>query len=353
MSDSPTPAGTACKNCAKHLPVSAKYCPGCGQKKYDGPPTLWLLFSDFFEAVFNLDNRLFRTLGNLPVPGQLTIKYLAGRQQPFFRPLRLFFVATVLMLSAFAIVVADRMGEEIDQDIADARANAYRSVFESELRTHLDSLPEALSTAGGSDLIDTIKTRFLSTEPDSVGIDFFEDGSMTISESAGTLIAEADFYALSAQEITDKYGITDWFERYQLKQILAISRSGSRAVPTIMGQLIWGVLLIVPLAALMLKLAYIRRRRTYVEHLVFTLHVHAFLFLFQALAALTFYWFESPIMWWVSIPVTIVYFIVALKRTYQQGWLKTLLKVVLLYFGYCFILSTAFGIGVLGALALF
>ncbi|MEM6769633.1 MAG: DUF3667 domain-containing protein, partial [Bacteroidota bacterium] len=293
----PIPHDEHCTNCGCHLPAGAKFCPACGQKRYAGPPTLWTLFSEFFESVLNVDNRLFSTLRNLPIPGELTNKYLAGKQRPFFRPLRLFFVITVVMLSSFAVVVVDQAGDDIDADVESARNAAYHAVFEQELRERLDSVAPEFPGASTAALIDTVKARYLSTEPDSIDVDILADEDF--GDYDGIKVAEADFYSLTPRELIEKYEIEGWMFQYQVKQMIALSRGGSRAVGGLIGQMVWGILIIIPLAAAMLKLFYIRRKRTYVEHLVFTLHVHAFLFLIQALAALTFYWFESNIIWWL------------------------------------------------------
>lgn len=311
-----------------------------------------MLFSDFFETVFNLDNRLFRTLRDLVIPGQITIKYLAGKQRPFFQPLRLFFVSTVLMLSAYAIFAGDRAGESFDTSIEEARGGAYQQIFESDLRAELDSLETEFSGAASAALLDTIRSRHLSNPPDSIFV-----GILDIDENnVGGMelkVSEADFYTLSSGELLEKYKVEGWLAQYQTKQLHAIMRSGSRAIPGIMGQLIWGIVFIIPITALMLKFIYIRRKHTYVEHLVFSLHTHSFLFLIQALAAIVFYWFDTPALLWATIPLTIIYFIVAQKRVYRQGWFKTLIKAWLLFIGYTMIVSTAFGIGVVGALLMY
>lgn len=335
------------------MPPSAKYCPGCGQKKYAGPPTLWTLFSGFFETVFNLDNRLFRTLRDLVIPGQLTIKFLAGRQRPYFQPLRLFFASTVLMLSAYAIFTADRVGKKFDASIENARSNAYHKVFEHDMLQQLDSLEEEFPTTDAQALLDTIRARHLTMEQDSMHLGIIDIKADNSLDGKELVIPAVDFHTLPIDTLIQKYNIENWIAQYQVKQIVSVSRSGSRAIAGIMGQLIWGVVFLIPLSALMLKLIYIRRKRTYVEHLVFSLHVHAFLFLLQALAAIVFYWFNSNILLWATIPLTILYFIAAQKHVYNQGWIKTLIKAWLLFFGYTMILSMAFGFGMLGALLLY
>ncbi|NNE35643.1 MAG: hypothetical protein HKN13_10420, partial [Rhodothermales bacterium] len=80
----------------------------------------------------------------------------------------------------------------------------------------------------------------------------------------------------------------------------------------------------------------------YTEHLVFALHTHAFMFLVFALAAVPVIavgWTTLTIAFVILLNVWIVaYFLVALKRVYEQGWFKTLVKASILAFLYQFVL---------------
>ena len=95
---------------------------------------------------------------------------------------------------------------------------------------------------------------------------------------------------------------------------------------------------LLPLFAVSLKLLYLRRKRLYVEHLIFLLHTHAFAFLL--LAPLLFLhpgWLAGV----VSL-VLLVYVLTAMRVVYKQGWSKTLLKFSLLSTGYVTLLTLCF-----------
>jgi hypothetical protein len=95
------------------------------------------------------------------------------------------------------------------------------------------------------------------------------------------------------------------------------------------------VFVLVPVFAALLKLLYLRRKRLYVEHFVFSLHLHVVVFL-GATAALV---LSSQ---WVTLAACLafaVYLWMALRRFYGQGWARTTLKMLLLAFSYLMILS--------------
>ena len=111
---------------------------------------------------------------------------------------------------------------------------------------------------------------------------------------------------------------------------------------------------LVPIFALMLKLAYMFKRRLYMEHVVVALPSHAFLCLNLLLIALlhmlmeavapdgsafnfVFDWLEGLLIAWMPI-----YLLLMQKRGYGQGWPMTLLKYLVL--GTCYMTLLGFAI---------
>jgi hypothetical protein len=84
-----------------------------------------------------------------------------------------------------------------------------------------------------------------------------------------------------------------------------------------------GVFLMMPLFAFILKLLYVRRKRFYVEHFVFALHVHSMAFVLFTAGMLA--GPDTPLpgilaMWMV------LYVFLAMKKVYAQGIIRTFLK---------------------------
>lgn len=105
-------------------------------------------------------------------------------------------------------------------------------------------------------------------------------------------------------------------------------------------------LLLVPAFAALLLALHFRRRRKYVEHFVFALHLHAFTFLLLIPLLLlggTWLWILAA-LWWT------VYLCVALKRAYGQSWWLAGVKCGVVAFVYPTVLSIAAGIAALAAL---
>jgi hypothetical protein len=106
------------------------------------------------------------------------------------------------------------------------------------------------------------------------------------------------------------------------------------------------MLVLVPAFALLLKLFYLFKRRLYMEHLIVSLHSHAFLFvsllLIVAVGMLQSWlrplaapagqlagWVQGLLIVWVPI-----YLLLMQKRVYRQGWLMTSVKYW--FVGWCY-----------------
>ncbi|HUA78807.1 MAG TPA: hypothetical protein VL997_00425, partial [Dyella sp.] len=98
------------------------------------------------------------------------------------------------------------------------------------------------------------------------------------------------------------------------------------------------MLVLVPVFALLLKLFYVFKRRLYMEHLIVSLHSHAFLFLILLLTVivgLLSTWVKTYAAWaghaisLLQVPLFLwvpAYLLIMQKRIYRQGWAMTVVK---------------------------
>ncbi|WP_243765924.1 hypothetical protein [Polaribacter cellanae] len=91
-----------------------------------------------------------------------------------------------------------------------------------------------------------------------------------------------------------------------------------------------------PLFTLFLKLFYIRRKYTYVDHLIFVFHVQTVFFMLFSIYFLLEIFGASPALWVFTI-LFLVYLFIAMKKFYQQGYFKTFIKFLLLNLNYSII----------------
>ena len=99
-----------------------------------------------------------------------------------------------------------------------------------------------------------------------------------------------------------------------------------------------------PIFTLFLKLIYIRRKYTYMEHLVFVFNTQTVFFLLLIIFYLCSFFFKMDNFGWIFALLFLFYLYKALRYFYEQGRTKTIIKYVLLNSYYMFLALVGFAI---------
>ena len=363
-------AGNACGNCG--TPLLGEHCYACGQPVKGLVRHFSSIIGDTLDSVFNLDTRIFRTLGPLfTKPGYITREYFEGRRVRYVSPVRLFFFLAIVTFFVAQLTVdigPDAIGTG-DKGSNDALGNAMTVADVEKARdARLADLAQAKAEMAGT--------------PAASGIPGMEAGERAVRETAKERIrqlrdAQAKGEAppepmkdaininIGGERWDAKKPVDTWLpgfaDRWLHQQVTRANDNIERlkqdpgafknavlsAVPTTL-------FVLVPIFALMLKLAYLFKRRLYMEHLIVGLHSHAFLCLDLLLILLVgkldtwlapqpgaldtiFGWIEGLLILWMP-----VYLLLMQKRIYAQGWPMTLLKYFML--GTCYTILLSFAI---------
>jgi len=345
-----------CENCG--TPLQGEHCYACGQPTKGLVRHFPSILGDFFDTVFDIDGRLWRTLWPLLLrPGFLTLEYLRGHRVRFVSPVRLFVFLSVLafLMMQWSIHWDD---EAIVFDTEGRFAGASSEADLEQQRTAalaaLNSAQEAANhVAGGVDLAAAsaaieeaaaARRRELQANanvemtPDSPHLSF-NDRPWHPTDNPLRIDALPD-------AVNQKLNVWAGQAEGNIARI--------RQHPALLGQAFINSLpqtlfVLVPVFALLLKMLYLLKRRLYMEHLIMALHSHAFVSLVLLLTAAlslasdTFGWstFTTLADWlswllWLWVPI---YLLVTLKRVYRQGWIMTTLKSMLLSTCYIILLS--------------
>lgn len=283
------------------------YCPNCGQRKVDVRVSLRRMLLEVMDDQLSVNSTLPRTFVALMFrPGHLTREYVQGRIMHYIPPFRLYLVSSL----AFFILLPLVPGmDELNVSIQDeARADSMRIAAE------VDSVLMARAKAAGQDTMPYVKSVKEARDGRQISLNFGPDTTRVIRPllplARRMNEAEKRLNAMSPREA-----------------IRTLREAFLDNAPT-------GIFLMMPLFAFILKLLYWRRKRFYVEHFVFALHVHAFAFLLlTAIMLLRNDWVGAVLGVWFVVALYI-----AMKRVYGQGYLRTLFKYFLLSQAYIFVL---------------
>jgi len=327
-----------CLNC--HTPLGGQYCGECGQRARSRLISIWELTQEAFGDFLELDSRLWRTLIPLTIrPGQLTKDYLEGRRARFMPPFR-----TYLVLSIFFFLIAffdprEELGiffepeadnvEEVSEDTQSA--NEIRDEVLSEL------VAEGLISRDEADaeqLTNQPGEQDEDAEDDEGGFRVSIDGQQAENEDQCSDIEIDDMPEWASSRLT-KERLTAICERM-------VADDGRAFLGKLLDNVPAGLFILLPLMALMLKILYPLSKRYYVEHLLFVVHYHAFIFLilslqilFSRLASLA--GFADGVLAITIFAVSLyipVYLYKSMRRVYGQGHLFTTLKFFVLVVSY-------------------
>jgi hypothetical protein len=269
-----TPASATCANCG--AVVAGHYCAECGQRVEHAVHSVWHFAREVAEDLTHADSRLWRTLTALLFkPGYLTREFLAGRRVSYLPPLRLY-----LVLSLFFFVLTTFGGH-----------NGIRIIAVTGPR-----LEE----------IDPSQGQRAAQACDKLRYDSPWQSSMEPALRASCRRAVAD--------------------------------NGRALREAFVHDLPRAIFVTVPILALVVKPLFWRPRRYYIEHLLFLLHDHAFVF--AALGLLSIVAAILPVHALVELLGGSVvcyipcYYYLALRRVYGQSPWRTLGKLTVLLLAY-------------------
>ena len=386
IASAPGAGKKACANCG--APMFGPFCYACGQPEKGLIRHLASVMVDVADTVFNIDSRLFRSIGPLYFcPGFLTCEYFAGRRTRYLTPFRLFFFLCII--SFFAIQSTLNIG---DMNLANVRSKlagnydigSAQNEAELEQRTHkvLDKLDKAIAKPGLSQLaLEPMKEAATAVRAEStkrLAWLKMRDAALAKSEKPPADPGDEDsgisLDAIPGELETHPVQIA-WLPAFAnaklsgmvgraKENVLAAKRDPRRAIAGIFSVLPQTLFVMMPLFAVLLKFSYLFKRRLYMEHLMVALHSHAFVFLSLLLVTIVTFlidWAATGAQWalpllrllraaiWTWLPV---YLFLMQKRVYGQGWLMTSLKYSFIGIGYIVMLSFGAVAAVLVSLAI-
>jgi hypothetical protein len=275
-----------CANCG--TPVARHYCPECGQRVEHAVHSLWHFILEIAEDLTHADSRLWRTmLALLFKPGYLTSEFLAGRRVRYLPPLRLYLVLSVLYFLVDGLLHPHHQLRVVQ--------------FTDDNGVTVAPAPKAVPRPGETP--QQFATRVCTEQVNY----------------AGPWVA----YVLPILRSSCEKSVADGGRQLAESFIHNIPRA---------------LFLAVPLLALVMKPLYSRPRRYYVEHLLFLLHEHAFLFLLFGLFSLAVALLQVHLLVrTLAIAVGLYipyYYYAAMRRVYGQGLARTFGKLVVLSLAY-------------------
>jgi hypothetical protein len=345
----PAPQTLVCANCGQ--PLAGEYCAACGQRHEPHVHTIGHFAGEAFESISHADSRLWRTLWYLLTrPGYLTREFFAGRRVRYLPPFRLYLVISVI----FFVVIGlggggDENGAEFVKldtpqevakvnEIADQIAAKKLGPMTDEQSAKVAAQLRAMAAKQAADL-EAQKKATPGTTPTRKADGTAADRDVDVMTGKGVEdgISQfcADFRIGDSKDATprnaNRKSLSRWCRRFEERGVGAVGEGIAHNIPRAM-------FVFLPLLALCMKALYWRPKRYYVEHLLFMIHNHAFVFLALALVMSIGMIPGVGDYAWLLYSATFFYMTWyiyrAMRNVYYQGRALTLTKYLVLGFLY-------------------
>ena len=358
----PMQTGAVCSNCGTAL--LGEHCYHCGQPVKGLVRHFTSVIGDIADTLFEIDTRLTRTVVPLLLrPGYLSCEYFAGRRVRYVSPVRLFFFISVIafFIAQWSFDASDTKVLQVSNDSINsamtvAQVEQRRDQALQKVQAHM---PEA--AAAVPDLANGLAAAQAAIR---------KEADKRIAE-LNTAKAQGKPASEHVQQLTFGDDDKPWdpvanplhfntlpaFANKWLNQMATraqgnvgrIQKDPKLLFDALMSAAPSTLFLLLPLFAVLLKLAYLFKRRLYMEHFIVALHSHAFLcfsllliLVLNGLAGVTpSPWMHTPLAWLRTALIVWmpVYLLLMQKRVYGQGWIMTSLKYAVLGFVYLFLLT--------------
>jgi len=342
-----------CPNCGH--PLIGPYCAICGQPHDTHRRSLGHLVHDFVADIASFDSRVLRTgRALLFKPGELPRAFREGRTQRYVPAVRLYLFVSLLFFLFLSVTGIALM--------------QFTIKVETDTLTH-DKAGRVIQTAHGkSTILEGLKSdakgNISLADPSIVNVKIpgmKADGSVDNTVTTVPVFLRPIGYAqiklptevqkeldglrkeaMASKDRSSAFmkGIFSTLARLETDPA-ALNGPLTTWIPRIL-------FVLVPLYAVLLAAFYWRRRNRflYVDHLVFSLTMHTFLFVVLIAAAAA--QFVPPnVLTVLVLAVLSLYFLLSLKYFYGQGWWITGLKFVgitIIYVGFFLLPALVFAL---------
>jgi hypothetical protein len=321
--------------------------------------------------LFNFDAKFWNTIVPLLIkPGVVSKNYIDGKRQRYSNPFRFYLTVSILFFLILGFSKSIDKFNELKSGSSSKETNLITFDDDNNDKKNKNIDIDSLKNAVNAELkeswipIDSIKRKEILDK-------IAEDANDSIKTIAKNKI---DFNGiklndyLKFQKEHPKTNIDEaldslhkektFFNRFlynRAKVVNSLMEKGESQQQFLSQLLSYGsvaLFIFLPFFTLFLKLFYIRRRYTYVDHLIFVFHTQTVFFMLLSIYFLMELFGSKPQLW-VFAMLFLLYLIIAMKKFYQQGYFKTVVKFLLLNLSYSIVASIGVVIVLLISFALF
>jgi len=322
-----------CLNCGNTF--TGHFCNNCGQENLELKEDFGHLMVHAVGDYFHFDEKFFHTLKPLLFqPGKLTVDYMAGKRTQYLHPIRMYIFISLLY---FILLFSNNSQEN--------RVEQKHTTTEHVV----DSVNRAINdykglTPAQKEALRQKTSRFNINRKIKVN-----DKNTASIGSFGSIVFDNDSTPTYQQYLQKQQKLPadkrdGFFDRYLNKKYYEWKARGLTPNEAILEGFRHNfpkmMFLLLPLFAWFLKIAFRKNHKYYVEHLIYSFHLHCFVFLFLTFIMLIQLllpdsWYPvSDILQLFSTVAIIWYVYRSLRTIYQRSRFRTITKMISISIAY-------------------
>lgn len=294
-------------------------------------------------------------------PGKVSRDYIAGKRQRYSNPFRFYLTVSILFFLIIGLTTTKNKYENLakisNEDISKViRKDSVSTLDESKkdikiTQEKIDSIVKNLDDKLKESIIpipESARKKILaevekqardSTEVQEIdnNLNFDFAGYTKLSDFADYVRKHPDSKVdVGLDSLSYEKNFTNRFLFTKTKSLYSLTKNQESKDQFFSKVLSYGsiaIFIFLPLFTLFLKFFYIRRKYTYIDHLIFVFHSQTVFFMLFTIFLLLKLGSLNPKIW-VFLVLFLLYLIIAMKKFYGQGYLKTILKFLLLNLSY-------------------
>jgi len=333
--------GVECTNCGHPLDISDKFCPNCSQANSTKKLTLRDFFDEFFASLISYDSRLLKTLSALLTkPGKITHDYVSGKRVSYTNPFRFLLSLSIVY---FLMINFSNNFSDLDKYGVDRESSIWDKMgtlnFSTANFIQMDSIPikeeekELIKALDTLNIVqDIVRRDSLMMVNPKAHFSKLEERRLLARfggkrEFFNVLMEKKKIYGF--EEVPSEYNIESTRENKAAfnaaRSYLRLKQQPGSFLSSVISRLPFVIFFFLPVFAFFIWLAYIRKKYTYTEHLIFGFHIQSLLFILLIISFLVDSIFNIY-TGWLFFFIFGIYLFLAMRKFYQQGFFKTIVK---------------------------
>ncbi|MDB5139503.1 MAG: hypothetical protein JWR12_1419 [Mucilaginibacter sp.] len=334
-----------CLNCGTIL--EGHFCHNCGQPNLEIKESFGHMMNHAISDYFHFDEQFFHTLKPLLFkPGYLTNEYMAGRRAQYLHPVKMYiFISLVFFLLFFQ--------QSNNVKVTQTKMTAGQLIGAVNVINQNAYMPPQVKKEAINDLYRDngyliIKNHLVKDTSKRERERIKEEATNPHFVNTTTHDTSYSQY-LANQNKLPATNRDNWFIRYYNKKAFTINKQKINIKEVVEEGLKHNfpkmMFVLLPLFALILLITFYKNKKFYVEHMIYSFHLHCFIFLF--LTMLMILKFLIPIssdslIGWLTFAAEIaiaLYIYKSLRAVYHRGRWRTIIKMIGMSLTYLLVFS--------------